>query len=53
MRRRTVLVVEDDPALADILARTLELDGFAVTRAANGVEALEAVRRLSGVARAD
>ena len=36
----TVLVVEDEPAQREVLAYNLEADGFAVTRAENGEEAL-------------
>jgi two-component system response regulator MprA len=38
-----VLVVDDDPQLRDALTRALELDGYAVSTASNGVKALEAV----------
>jgi len=36
----TVLLVEDEPAQREVLAYNLEADGFAVTRAENGEEAL-------------
>ena len=35
-----VLVVEDDPSVAEVVARYLERDGFMVTRASDGREAL-------------
>ena len=35
-----VLVVEDDPSVAEVVARYLERDGFMVTRAGDGREAL-------------
>ncbi|HEU5034720.1 MAG TPA: response regulator transcription factor [Mycobacteriales bacterium] len=38
-----VLVVDDDPQLREALARALELDGYSVTTASNGAQALEAV----------
>jgi two-component system response regulator MprA len=38
-----VLVVDDDPQLREALTRALELDGYAVTTASNGVKALELV----------
>jgi two-component system, OmpR family, response regulator MprA len=38
-----VLVVDDDPQLRAALSRALELDGYAVSTAANGAQALEAV----------
>jgi two-component system response regulator MprA len=38
-----VLVVDDDPQLRQALTRALELDGYEVTTANNGAQALEAV----------
>jgi len=38
-----VLVVDDDPQLREALTRALELDGYAVATAGNGVKALESV----------
>jgi len=46
-RRRgpeTVLVVDDDPAVVDVLADTLRLDGFRVLTAADGEAALRIAR---------
>src|SRR5437763_15602590 len=40
-----VLVVDDDPQLRDALSRALELDGYDVSTASNGVEALDAISR--------
>ena len=37
---RTVLVVDDDPAIRDVLSLALEDDGYRVECAANGREAL-------------
>ena len=38
-----ILVVEDDPDIAELVARYLEKAGFAVDRAANGRDALDAL----------
>jgi len=38
-----VLVVDDDPQLREALTRALQLDGYKVTTASNGIKALEAV----------
>ncbi|MDQ1685176.1 MAG: two-component system, OmpR family, response regulator MprA [Frankiaceae bacterium] len=38
-----VLVVDDDPQLREALTRALELDGYAVDTASNGVKALEGI----------
>jgi len=43
----TVLLVEDDPGLLDMLAKTLERAGFAVITAIHGTDALEKMRPLS------
>lgn len=40
-RTVTVLLVEDDPDSAILMAQILELEGYAVVEARNGVEALE------------
>lgn len=45
-----MLVVEDDPAIADLVARYLRRDGFGVHVEADGVAALAAVRRQRPVA---
>jgi DNA-binding response OmpR family regulator len=42
---RTVLIVEDDPAIAEVLQLVLEAEGYAADRARDGLEALE---RLDG-----
>src|SRR3954453_14788383 len=36
-----VLVVDDDPQLREALTRALQLDGYAVTTASNGAQALD------------
>ena len=38
-----VLVVDDDPQLREALSRALDLDGYDVTTASNGVKALDAI----------
>ncbi|HEY2587307.1 MAG TPA: response regulator [Tepidisphaeraceae bacterium] len=42
---RDVLVIEDDPATRDVLRRSLERQGWAVTEVANGQVGLDAVRQ--------
>jgi CheY-like chemotaxis protein len=41
---RRILVVDDDPDLAEVLDRVLEKSGYTVTWAKNGQEALRALR---------
>jgi DNA-binding response OmpR family regulator len=48
--RGLVLVVEDDPAIADLVARYLRRDGFGVHVETDGAAALAAVRRQRPVA---
>jgi CheY-like chemotaxis protein len=45
-RDRPILVVDDDPALREMLRRTLEREGYRVVEADNGREALARVREL-------
>jgi twitching motility two-component system response regulator PilH len=42
---RDVLIVDDDPAMTAIAGRHLEQQGYAVTRATSGAEALERLER--------
>jgi CheY-like chemotaxis protein len=42
--RATVLVVDDDPSVRDLLAKTLEKEGYRVISARDGVEALAFAR---------
>jgi len=42
--RSTVLVVDDDPSVRGLLAKTLEKEGYRVISAGNGVEALSLAR---------
>jgi two-component system response regulator MprA len=44
---RTVLIVDDDPGILDVLEQALSGEGYRVVRASNGCEALA---RLGGVA---
>jgi DNA-binding response OmpR family regulator len=50
MAEGLVLVVEDDPAIADLVARYLRRDGFGVAVETDGAAALAAVRRQRPVA---
>jgi CheY-like chemotaxis protein len=43
MARARILVVDDDPDMQDVMALTLELGGYEVSRASNGQQALERV----------
>src|SRR5262249_8898187 len=43
---RAVLLVDDDPGVRDALGGQLELEGYAVTTAADGPQALELLRQL-------
>jgi len=40
-----ILIVDDDPTILELLSETLQLEGYPVTTAANGAEALAAVER--------
>ncbi len=44
-----VLVVDDEPAIAQLLATALRYEGFDVTVAANGRQALECARAMTPV----
>jgi signal transduction histidine kinase/CheY-like chemotaxis protein len=45
--RATVLVVDDDPAVRDLLTKTLEKEGYRIIPARNGLEALVLAREHS------
>jgi len=45
LRTVRILVVDDEPPIVELLAGYLEREGWSVTSAANGPDALEAVRR--------
>jgi two-component system response regulator FlrC len=47
MSQATVLIVEDDAALRDALCATVELAGFGVNAAANGIQALQLIETQS------
>jgi len=49
-RRRSILVVDDTPIAREPLARLLRHDGYAVTVAANGIEALTHLTAISPAA---
>jgi two-component system chemotaxis response regulator CheY len=42
-----ILVVDDDDAIRDTIAEILELEGYPVERAADGLQALEVVERVT------
>ena len=44
MPGQTILVVDDDPVILDLLTVNFELEGYTVLRAADGEEALRRVR---------
>jgi CheY-like chemotaxis protein len=44
---KTVLLVEDDPSLLDMLGKTLQRAGFSVVTAVHGIDALAQLRALS------
>jgi DNA-binding response OmpR family regulator len=48
MRAQNVLVIEDDPDLAEMMAWILTTAGFAVTTVYNGLAGLNALERLPG-----
>jgi DNA-binding NtrC family response regulator len=41
--QKTILIIDDDPAILRVLTRVLERKGYAVTAAKNGKEALEQI----------
>jgi two-component system response regulator ResD len=43
--RRTVLVVDDEPTIAEVVSRYLERAGYSATTAADGIEAIRMVDR--------
>jgi two-component system, OmpR family, KDP operon response regulator KdpE len=45
LRRHTILIVDDEPRILDSVRMNLELDGYQVFEATNGLEALAEVRR--------
>jgi CheY-like chemotaxis protein len=47
MTRKTVLIVDDDVDIREVLAETLAEVGYGITTACNGREALAALRRMN------
>lgn len=45
MKSNVILIVEDEPAIADIYKFRLELEGFGVCHAQNGREGIELAKR--------
>ena len=45
--RKKILVVDDDPEVVELLSFNLQKAGFAIGRAANGVEALKKIGSIS------
>jgi CheY-like chemotaxis protein len=41
-----VLIVDDDPAIREVLSGVLSLEGYAIATATNGLEALEVTERM-------
>jgi CheY-like chemotaxis protein len=41
----TILVVDDDPSIREVVASLLEMEGYAVLTASNGLEALRVLER--------
>ena len=50
MSHSTVLIVEDDPSLREVLSDTLRLEGYMVTSADNGEQALRILRSNKDIA---
>ena len=44
VQRRRILLVDDEPRIRDSVRMNLEIEGFDVFEAGNGVEALDKVR---------
>jgi signal transduction histidine kinase/DNA-binding response OmpR family regulator len=49
-RSRSVLIIDDDPVVRDLMARYLERQGFEIVTAANGAEGLTRARQLQPAA---
>lgn len=47
-KRPTVLIVDDDPAIRNMLVEVLSLEGFPTETAVNGREALDILKRVGG-----
>lgn len=46
-KKKTILVIEDEPAICDLLKRVLELEGYSTVIANNGQEALELLKTIA------
>src|SRR5579859_3203988 len=44
MRQQTILVVDDEPTIREVVRKYLERDGFAVAEAADGFKAIDYLR---------
>ena len=47
--KRTILIADDEPRILDSVRMNLELDGYQVFEATNGLEVLDEVRRVMDV----
>lgn len=45
--QRRVLIVDDEPSISEVLGQYLQVEGFAVMQASDGLEALEMARRMA------
>jgi len=45
MEDATILVVDDDPSIRDVVASLLQMEGYDVLTASNGLEALRVIER--------
>ncbi len=50
MNQNTVLIVEDDPSLRDVLSETLRLEGYRVVTADSGEQALKKLQKNTSIA---
>jgi len=50
MNNNTILIVEDDPSLREVLTETLKLEGYRVKSANNGEQALSVLRKNKDIA---
>lgn len=48
VKQSTILVVDDERTIREVVRRYLELDGFQVIEADNGAKALELLKRQIG-----
>jgi len=44
--KKTILIIEDEPAICDMLSRVLQLEGYATLVAHNGQEALDVLKTI-------